>query len=251
MAVLIKRLNFKNLLLIPAAFFVNLLHANDQSLTLARQEFLLGNYEKSIGIANKLDTIEAKVFQSRAISVYAHFFLEDKVAKEKFLDSYQIMKKLSLKVSDNADIYVEAAHALGRYGQKIGIMSAITEGIADRVKNYLDKALKIDASNLIANLSKGLWHAEIINQAGKTLAKAVYGADIKKARKHFAIVYSMNSQEISVLYELAYGYYLLGTNADLLLSKKYLKHLLSLQEIAHVEKYYKIKALKLQNKISI
>ena len=251
MAVLTKRLNLKKLLLIPAAFFVNLLCANDQSVALARQEFLLGNYDKSIGIANKLNTIEAKIFQSRAISVYAHFFLEDEMAKEKFLDAYQIMKKLSFKYPGNAEIYTEAAHALGRYGQKIGIMLAISEGIADRVKNYLDKALKIDNNNIIANLSKGLWHAEIINQAGKTLAKVIYGADINKAREYFTKAYNINSQEISVLYELAYGYYLLGTDADLLLSKKLLKHLLSLQEKAHIDQYYKDKALKLQNKIAI
>ena len=110
------------------------------------------------------------------MSVYAHFFLKDEVAKNKFLEAYEIVKKISLKESLNADVYVEAAHALGRYGQKIGIMSAITEGIADRVKTYLDKALKIDNSHTLAHLSKGLWHAEIINQAGKTLAKALYGA---------------------------------------------------------------------------
>ncbi len=251
MAVHTKRLTLKIPLLILAIFFANLLYANDESLKLARQEFLLGNYDKSINIAKKIGSIEAKIFQSRAISVYAHFFLEDEKAKEEFLNAYQIMKKLSLEVSGNAEIYVEAAHALGRYGQKIGIMSAITEGIADRVKNYLDKALRIDETNLIANLSKGLWHAEIINQAGKTLARAVYGADMIKARNHFNKVYNINSQEISILYELAYGYYLIGTDGDLLLAKKYLKKLLSLKEIAHLDKFYKDKAIKLQNKISL
>ena len=78
--------------------------------------------------------------------------------QKKFLEAYEIVKKVSLEETQNADVYLEAAHALGRYGQKIGIMSAITEGIADRVKRYLDKALKIDNSHTLANLSKGLWH---------------------------------------------------------------------------------------------
>ena len=251
MAILIKKIDFQILLLILAFISTNLLYADDERLVNARQEFLSGNYEKSIGIAHEINTIEAKIFQSRAISVHAYFFLDDETAKEKFLNAYQIMKKLSLKNSGNAEIFTEAAHALGRYGQKIGIMSAITEGIADRVKNYLDKALKIDDTNIIANLSKGLWHAEIINQAGKTLAKAIYGADINKARKHFTKTYNKSNKEISILYELAYGYYLLGTNNDLLLSKKYLKHLFTLQEVAHVDKFYKDKALKLQNKITL
>ena len=176
--------------------------------------------------------------------------MKDEVAKDKYLEAYEIIKNVSLEETKNADIYLEAAHALGRYGQKIGIMSAITEGIADRVKRYLDKALKIDDSHTLANLSKGLWHAEIINQAGKTLAKALYGANIKKARNHFSKAYYSGRKEISILYELSYGYYLLGEAEDLILAKKYLKELSLIENKAHIEKLYKNKAIKLQNKIT-
>ena len=98
-------------------------------------------------------------------------------------------------------------------------------------------------------MSKGLWHAEIINQAGKTLAKALYGANLKKARNHFSNAYSSGKKEISILYELSYGYYLLGEDEDLMLAKKYLKELSLIENKAHIEKLYKSKAIKLQNKI--
>ena len=224
---------------------------NSENLDFAKKEFLLGNYENAIDISSKLDDLDSKIFQARAMSVYAHFFLKDEVAKNKFLEAYEIVKKVSLEETQNVDIYIEAAHALGRYGQKIGIMSAITEGIADRVKGYLDKALKIDNSNTLANLSKGLWHAEIINQAGKTLAKALYGANLKKARNHFSKVYNSGKKEISILYELSYGYYLLGEDEDLMLAKKYLRELLLIESKAHIEENYKSKALNLQNKITL
>jgi hypothetical protein len=220
-----------------------------ENLDFAKKEFLLGNYESAIDISSKLNDLDSKIFQARSMSVYAHFFLKDEVAKNKFLEAYEIVKNASLEETQNADVYLEAAHALGRYGQKIGIMSAITEGIADRVKRYLNKALKIDDSHTLANLSKGLWHAEIINQAGKTLAKALYGANLKKARNHFSKVYNSGKKEISILYELSYGYYLLGEDEDLILAKKYLKELSLIESKAHIEKAYKNKAIKLQNKI--
>ena len=92
-------------------------------------------------------------------------------------------------------------------------MSAISKGIASRVKKYLDKALEINPNNILANLSKGIWHAEIINQAGKAIASTVYGANIDKALIHFEKVKKhKNSNEIGVLYELTYGYYLLSNN---------------------------------------
>ena len=83
----------------------------------------------------------------------------------------------------------------------------------------------LDNSHTLANLSKGLWHAEIINQAGKTLAKALYGANLKKARNHFSKAYNSGKNEISILYELSYGYYLLGEDEDLIMAKKYLQEL--------------------------
>ena len=155
-------------------------------------------------------SIEALVLQSRILSIYTHFHLKDRDAEEKFLKSYEIAKSAIQIDPDNDEAYVEAAHSLGRYGQKIGIMSAISKGIASRVKKYLDKALEINPNNILANLSKGIWHAEIINQAGKAIASTVYGANIDKALIHFEKVKKhKNSNEIGVLYELAYGYYLL------------------------------------------
>ena len=221
-----------------------------ENLDLAKKEFLLGNYENAINISSKLNDLDSKIFQARSMSVYAHFFLKDEVAKNKFLEAYEIVKNISLEETQNADVYLEAAHALGRYGQKIGIMSAITEGIADRVKIYLNKALKLNNSHTLANLSKGLWHAEIINQAGKTLARALYGANLNKARNHFAKAYNSGMKEISILYELSYGYYLLGEDQDLVLAKKYLKELSLIENKAHIEELYKSKAIKLRNKIS-
>ena len=250
MGIFIKKVILNFLLYFFIFFIVFIQTINSENLDFAKKEFLLGNYENAIDISSKLNDLDSKIFQARAMSVYAHFFLEDEVAKNKFLETYEIIKKVSLVETQNADVYLELAHALGRYGQKIGIMSAITEGIADRVKRYIDKALEIDNSHTLANLSKGLWHAEIINQAGKTLAKVLYGANLKKARNHFSKAYNSGKKEISILYELSYGNYLLGEDEDLMLAKKYLKDLLLIENKAHIEKFYKRKAIKLQNKIT-
>ena len=59
---------------------------NSENLDFAKKEFLLGNYENAIDISSKLHDLDSKIFQARAISVYAHFFLKDEVAKNKFLE---------------------------------------------------------------------------------------------------------------------------------------------------------------------
>ena len=157
---------------------------SSDDLDLARDLFVKGNYKEAIEQASKYKSIEALVLQSRILSIYTLPF-KDRDAEEKFLKSYEIAKSAIQIDPDNDEAYVEAAHSLGRYGQKIGIMSAISKGIASRVKKYLDKALEINPNNILANLSKGIWHAEIINQAGKAIASTVYGANIDKALIHF------------------------------------------------------------------
>lgn len=219
-------------------------------LNAAKQEFVNGNYNKSILLASKINTVESMIFLSRTISIYTNFFKKGEEAKESYLKAYNISKK-ALSINENNTLaYTEAAHALGRYGQEIGIMSAITEGIATRVKTYLDKALDLDNNNIIANLSKGLWHAEIVNQAGHVLARGMYGAKSEIARMHFSKVINLDSNDIAVLYELSYGYLLLGEKKDLEISKAYIEKLLNINSISNIDNLYKKKAKKLSKKIA-
>ena len=228
--------------------FTRFIFAED-SLSKARKLFLKGEYEKAILISEQIKTSEAKVFQSRVISIYTHFYKNSEQAKKSYLNSYKVSKEAISLDKNNAEAYVEAAHSLGRYGQEIGIMAAITKGIADRVKKYLDTALLINNENIIANLSKGIWHAEIVNQAGKTIAKAVYGASANKARSHFKKVVKLNSKEIGILYEISYGYYLLGTPQDIKLSLSYLTQILNINDTSHLDSLYREKAITLRNKV--
>ena len=231
-----------------------LLFSNQIDLNVAKQEFVNGNYNKSILLASKINTVESMIFLSRTISIYTNFFKKGKEAKENYLKAYNISKKALSINGNNTLAYTEAAHALGRYGQEIGIMTAITKGIATRVKIYLDKALDLDDNNIIANLSKGLWHAEIVNQAGQVLARGMYGAKSETARMHFSKVINLNSSDdsndIAVLYELSYGYLLLGEEKDLEISKACIEKLLNINSISDIDNMYKKKAKELSKKIT-
>ena len=141
--------------------------------------------------------------------------------------------------------------ALNSKDVKKGFIFFAIKGTKFNGENYIDKAISIDPNNIIAHLSKGIWHAEIIGQAGKTLAKAIYGADLHKARYHFLTAYNLNNDEIGVLYELAYGYHLLGTEQDIDLSLKHIKDLINKKEKAHIDKLYKNLAFKLKKKINL
>lgn len=226
--------------------FSSLLGSKDDKLQEARSLFLKGKYQEAINFCNLIETVDSYVLQSRIISIHTYFYKNGEHAEKEYLKAYNIAKKAIKNGNLNANAYVEAAHALGRYGQEIGILHALSKGIADRVKKYLTKALSLHNENIIANISMGMWHAEVLNQAGRTIGKVVYGADIEKARFFFAKAYELNNQQIGLLYELSYGYSLLGEEKDILRSNQLIEELFNIDNFSHMDSLYKKKANKLK-----
>ena len=51
-------------------------------------------YKNAMKEASKYDSAEAKILESRILSIYTNFYLKDKIAEENFLKSYEIAKVL-------------------------------------------------------------------------------------------------------------------------------------------------------------
>ena len=97
------------------------------------------------------------IFVKQSLKIFIYVVLINSYSKLLFCNQIDLkVAKQDFINGNNTLAYTKAAHALGRYGQEIGIMSAITKGIAHRVKIYLDKALSFDDNNVIVYLSKGL-----------------------------------------------------------------------------------------------
>ncbi len=243
-----KNFNLIKKLLIFFSLFFN---SNIFSETIddARNLFLDGEYLEAIELCGKINSHESLILKARILSIHAHFFKKKENARDTYLKAYGIAKKVIEENDNLSEAYVEAAHSLGRYGQEIGVLSAVTLGVADRVKIFLLKALKIENNNIIANLSMGIWHAEIINKAGRITANWVYGATEKEARFFLNKTLKINDEQIGVLYETAYGFYLLGSANDMEISKTLIEKLILKKNYARLDDLYKLKAEKLLKKI--
>ena len=84
-----------------------------------------------------------------------------------------------------ANSHYRRAFALGRYSQTISITKALAQGIGGKVKESLDKALKLAPKHAEAHTALGLYHAEIVGKVGGMLAKLTYGASAAEAEKQF------------------------------------------------------------------
>ena len=182
--------------------------AQGDNLDQANDLFNEGKFLESVDLASKINTIDAKIFCARTLAIYGHFLLDGDAAIDMFMQA----RKYSEEAIDinplNDAAHVEAAHSMGRYSQLIGVVTALKEGFAERIAYHLDEAIKINSENTNAQIAKGSWHAEIVDKAG-FMANILYGATSKDARFHYQNAIKLNGDEIGVLYEVAYGYFLL------------------------------------------
>ena len=112
------------------------------------------------------------------------------------------------------------AHTMRRYSQSVGIISALKQGFAERIAAHFDDAIKLNPNNINAQISKGTWHAEIVDKA-PLIAGLMYSAYSKEARKHYNNALSLGSERIGELYEISYGLVLFAKKKDKLIPKKF------------------------------
>ena len=231
----------KFIILFVLVLFIKNVWANGSELKEANILFNKGEYLESVNLASKNISIESYIFQARTLAIYGHFFLEEEEAIKVFKQASEFAF-LALDIDSlNDNAHLEAAHTMGRYSQLIGIVSALKEGYAEKISFHLDEALKINPDNVSAQISKGTWHAEIVDKAG-FMANILYGATSEQARNHYEIALNLDGENIGVLYEISYGLFLLDEKEDILKAKQLLTKAIKLSPINHLDKLYIQKA---------
>ncbi|PPR28118.1 MAG: hypothetical protein CFH32_01421 [Alphaproteobacteria bacterium MarineAlpha9_Bin2] len=195
--------------------------SNERLLEEAESLFKTGSFLEAVSKISDVRNIEAKIFCARTLAIYGHFLMQGDEAIEIFLKARKYAEEAVVLDPKNDKAHVEMAHTMGRYSQSVGIISALKEGFSERIAAHLDDAIKLNPNNINAQISKGTWHAEIVDKA-PLIAGLIYSAYSKEARKHYNNALSLGSERIGELYEISYGLVLLGKNKDKLLATKLL-----------------------------
>lgn len=109
----------------------------------------------------------------------------------------------------DANAHYFFAMAAGRYGQEISIAKALAQGLGGRIRDALDKALKLQPKHADAHIALGTWHAEIIGKVGAMVGKLTYGASRDAAVEHFRSALKLNPDSAIARIEYANGLVLL------------------------------------------
>ena len=116
-------------------------------------------------------------------------------------------------LSGEANVHYTLALVLGRYSQRMSILRALAEGMAERVRGHLQRTLELEPSHAEAHIALGLFHAEIVAKLGSIAAGLTYRASAAAAIRHFEQASQLTPQSPIALMEYAHGLQLLDASA--------------------------------------
>ena len=149
----------------------------------AWRAFHRGDFHEAYEAGVALKALGASV-AVKAGGIHATYLVDDDKEKTaRFEALAKLADEAIAALPGEANSHYRRAFALGRYSQTISITQALAQGIGGKVKESLDKALKLAPKHAEAHTALGVYHAEIVGKVGGMLAKLTYGASAAEAEK--------------------------------------------------------------------
>ena len=175
----------------------------------ARTAHAEGRFLEAVELGEALKTSEGYALAAEALAIHSYYLAGSDEKEALFERAMRLAEQAVLSDPANPEAYVQSAHTMGRHGQTIGVLKAAGRGYAEKVREALEEALRLDPDMASAHLSLATWHAEVVSAVGAFVAGAVYGAGKKAALEHYERALALAPDEKVVFVEYGLGLLLL------------------------------------------
>jgi tetratricopeptide (TPR) repeat protein len=139
------------------------LSARAAGLEDARALYADGSFLEASQSAAAVGSSDGFAFAARALSVHAG--MQPRAQQEALYAQCERYARRALELdAKNADGYFELGAALGLLGNLRGAAYAFTNGTATQTKTNFERALELEPRHVLALVSLGRWHAEIVSR---------------------------------------------------------------------------------------
>ncbi|MDW8479521.1 MAG: hypothetical protein RML12_06340 [Xanthomonadales bacterium] len=153
-------------------------------LLAAWRAFHRGDFREACERGERLGPLGAAV-ASKAEGIHAQYLIEDEAERiEAFAAAARRCEQARAALPEAVNLHYLVAFAWGRYGQGISIARALAQGLAGKIREALERSLRLEPEHAEAHSAMGLYHAEIIAKVGATVGGLTYGAKAAAARQH-------------------------------------------------------------------
>ncbi len=175
--------------------------AGAQSLEDARSAYAEGRFLEAAELGEALGTSDGYALAAESLAIHAHYFTSGDEWEEMVDRAIEMSDEAMGADSTNAEAHYQAAHAVGRYAQGIGAFTALRQGLAGRIRERLDAAIRLDPYLWEARLALAGWHADIAAEG--FIARRMYGGNRPAAIVLFEQALQLAPDSRVVLYEYA------------------------------------------------
>ena len=145
-----------------------------------------------ITVANKATAIHANYLEKK-----------EKTRLDLFLQVAERAAAQAAREPRNAHAWYWHAYALGRYSQGISVAKALAQGLGSKVKESLEKSIKLSPQHADARIALGAFHAEVIDKVGSLIGGMTYGAKKDTGLKLFQEALKLNPGSAIAMIEYA------------------------------------------------
>ncbi len=177
---------------------------NAASLEEAERAYIEGRYLDAAEIGEALESSAGLALAADALAVYGYYLAKEDDKQPLFERAMANAREAIQRDASNPEAHLQSAHAMGRYAQTIGVLEALNEGFAEKIREAIDNALLLDPELAPAHLSLAAWHAEIVGSAG-FMADFLYGATEEDALAHYQKAYELAPDQKAINLEYATG----------------------------------------------
>ncbi|HVZ42292.1 MAG TPA: hypothetical protein VHA82_00670 [Ramlibacter sp.] len=143
---------------------------------------------------------------NKAACIYANYLeKKEKTRLDLFLEAAQRAEQQAAADPKNANAWYWQAYALGRYSQGISVAKALAQGLGTRVKDALEKTIKLQPKHADAHIALAAFHAEVIDKVGSLIGGMTYGAKKETGLNLYAQALELNPGAPIAMIEYANG----------------------------------------------
>jgi len=164
-----------------------------------------GEFQKAVaaGLEAGGSGITASIKAACAYATYLE--KKERTRLDLFLEAAQRAEALTVSDPKNANAAYLQGYALGRYSQGISVAKALAQGLGSRVKEALERAIKLQPRHADAHIALGAFHAEVIDKVGTLIGGMTYGAKKEVGLRMFQEAMKLHPDSAIALIEYANG----------------------------------------------
>jgi tetratricopeptide (TPR) repeat protein len=115
---------------------------------------------------------------NKATCIYANYLeKKEKTKLDLLLEVAQRAEAQAAADAKNANAWYWQAYALGRYSQGISVARALAQGLGGKVKESLERTIKLQPKHADAYVALAAFHAEVIDKVGTLIGGMTHGAN--------------------------------------------------------------------------